>query len=110
MALALALMFHEIGARAQTPPNSGSDKLGFPVYLVGGLIFTIAFLDAGHASVPRRMAEHLPAWIPTDEAGSIGAILVLLAMLYFSIRITAGLLKASPPDSGRAARTSVAAG
>lgn len=110
LSMVLALTFHEIGARARTPPNSGSDRLGFPVFLIGGLIFTFAFLDAGHSSVPRRMAQHLQAWVPTDEAGSIGAILVLLAMLYFTIRITVGLLKASPPGSGGASRTPVAAG
>jgi len=99
LAMALALMFHEIGRGAHAPPNSGADRLGFPVYLVGGLIFVFAFLDAGHSSVPRRMAEHLEAWTFTDKLGSIGALLVVLAMLYFAIRITAGLLK---PPSGTA--------
>lgn len=94
LSMVLALMFHVIGSRAHAPPNSSADQLGFPVYLVGGLVFVFAFLDAGHLSVPRRMAEHLPAWIFTDKIGSIGAMLVVLAMLYFTIRITAGLLKA----------------
>jgi cytochrome c oxidase subunit 1 len=109
LAMALALMFHEIGARAHAPPNSGADKLGFPVYLIGGLIFVFGFLDAGHMSVPRRMAEHLQAWTFTDKIGSIGAILVVLAMLYFAIRITMGLLKSSPPG-GAGAGTADTAG
>lgn len=95
--MALALMFHVIGRRADAPPNSASDRLGFPVFLVGGLIFVLAFLHAGHLSVARRMATHLPAWVFTDKIGSIGAILVVLAMLYFAIRITVGLLKAPAP-------------
>jgi hypothetical protein len=41
------------------------------------------------------MDAHLPAWIRTDKFGSIGALLVVLGMLYFSVRITAGLLKTS---------------
>ncbi|GEM_PF-6574908 len=53
-----------------------------------------AILDAGHLSVTRRMATHLPEWTGTDKVGSIGAMLVVLGMLYFAIRITAGLLKA----------------
>jgi cytochrome c oxidase subunit 1 len=57
----------------------------------------LAFLDAGRLSVPRRMAQHLEAWTFTDKLGSIGAMLVVLAMLYFAIRITVGLLKAPPP-------------
>ncbi|WHZ20354.1 MAG: Cytochrome c oxidase (B(O/a)3-type) chain I [Rhodanobacteraceae bacterium] len=97
LAMVLALMFHEIGSRAHAPPNSGADKLGFPMYLAGGLIFVLAFLDAGHLSVPRRMAEHLPAWTFTDKLGSVGAILVVLAMLYFATRITIGLLKTPKP-------------
>ncbi|MGH8123285.1 MAG: cbb3-type cytochrome c oxidase subunit I [Rudaea sp.] len=92
--MALALMFHEIGRRANAPPNSGGDKLGFPVFFIGGLIFVFAFLDAGHLSVARRMATHLPEWTGTDKLGSIGATLVVLGMLYFAIRISAGLLKA----------------
>ncbi len=92
--MALALMFHVIGRRANAPPNSRGDKLGFPVFFIGGLIFVYAFLDAGHLSVARRMATHLPEWTFTDKVGSIGAMLVVLAMLYFSARITAGLLKA----------------
>ncbi len=101
--MALALMFHVVGRRAAAPPNSSVDRLGFPVYLIGGLIFTFAFLDAGHLSVARRMATHLPEWTSTDKIGSIGAMLVVLGMLYFAIRITAGLLMAAAregPDGG----------
>ncbi|MGH8041817.1 MAG: cbb3-type cytochrome c oxidase subunit I [Rudaea sp.] len=103
--MALALMFHVIGRRANAPPNSGADKLGFPVFLIGGLIFVFAFLDAGHLSVARRMATHLPEWTGTDKMGSIGAMLVVLGMLYFATRITVGLLKAPArggPDGGMA--------
>ncbi len=106
--MALALMFHVIGRRANAPPNTGADKLGFPVFFVGGLIFVFAFLGAGHLSVARRMATHLPEWIMTDKIGSIGATLVVLAMLYFAYRITAGLLKAPArggPDEGIADTT-----
>ncbi len=103
--MALALMFHVIGQRADAPPNNAADRLGLPVYLIGGLIFTLAFLDAGHLSVARRMATHLPEWIATDKMGSIGAVLVVLGMLYFAVRITVGLLKAparGEPDGSTA--------
>lgn len=109
LAMVLALLFHLIGSRGDAPPNSAGDRLGFPVYLLGGLLFVFAFLDAGRQSVPRRMAEHLPAWTPTDRLGSIGAVLVLTAMLYFVIRISAGLLKA-PPSGGAGVGTADAAG
>ena len=106
--MALALMFHVIGQRAHAPPNNVADRLGFPIYLIGGLIFVMAFLDAGHLSVARRMATHLPEWTPTDKIGSIGAMLVVLGMLYFAIRITVGLLKAparGEPDGSTANTT-----
>ncbi len=97
--MALAVMFHVIGRGQNAPPNSGADRLGVPMYLIGGLIFTLSFLDAGRLSVARRMATHLPTWTETDRTGSIGALLVVLAMTYFAIRITAGLLKAPVPAS-----------
>lgn len=103
--MTLALMFHVIGQHRDAPPNTAADRLGFPVYVIGGLIFVLAFLDAGHLSVARRMATHLPEWTGTDKVGSIGALLVVLGMLYFAIRITVGLLKAparGEPDGGTA--------
>ncbi|MGH8402761.1 MAG: cbb3-type cytochrome c oxidase subunit I, partial [Gammaproteobacteria bacterium] len=92
---------HVIGSRAQSADDATGDKLGFPVYLIGALIFTLAFLDAGRLSVPRRYAAHLAQWLPTDEAGSIGAILIVLGMLIFAIRIIVGLLKV-PANAGTA--------
>ena len=65
-----------------------------PVFLVGALTFALAFLDAGHMSVARRMSSHLPEWIMNDRVGAVGASLVVLAMLYFATRITIGLLRA----------------
>ncbi|MEZ4585410.1 MAG: cbb3-type cytochrome c oxidase subunit I [Gemmatimonadales bacterium] len=99
IAMVLALTFHVIGSRVQTAPDAASDRIGFLAYLVGGLIFTIAFLDAGRLSVARRMATHLPEWTSTDKVGSIGAMLVVLGMLYFAVRIAVGLLR--PPTPGK---------
>jgi hypothetical protein len=39
------------------------------------------------------MATHLQAWTFTDKIGSVGALLVVLGMLYFALRITFGLLR-----------------
>lgn len=94
----LALMFHVIGSRAQSPDDTASDKLSFPVYVVGGLAFALAFLAAGHVSVARRYAVHLPQWVPYDQIGSLAAILVIAGMLLFTTRIVVGLLRA-PADT-----------
>ncbi|MCK9539645.1 cbb3-type cytochrome c oxidase subunit I, partial [Dokdonella sp.] len=108
LAMALALMFHVVGSRVHAPPDTGADRLAFPTYLVGALTFVLAFLAAGRLSVPRRMDQHLEAWQFTDKLGSIGAILVVLAMLYFAIRITIGLLKAAGPGAAHGTATDAA--
>ncbi|KAB2900010.1 MAG: cytochrome C oxidase subunit I [Dokdonella sp.] len=97
--MVLALLYHVIGSRRAAPPNSGADRLGVPVYLIGGMTFALAFLDAGHMSVARRMSSHLAEWIPNDRVGAIGASLVLLAMVYFAVRIIHGLLRAPGAES-----------
>jgi cytochrome c oxidase subunit 1 len=88
--MALALMFHVIG---QNTPSRSSDKLSFPLYILGGLIFVLSFLAAGHISTPRRFAVHLPEWLAYDQSGSIGAILLIVAMLVFTLHIIVGLLR-----------------
>lgn len=97
--MVLALLYHVVGSRRGAAPDSAADRIGVPVYLVGGMVFALAFLDAGHMSVARRMSSHLPAWIMNDRVGAIGASLVLLAMLYFAARIIAGLLRAPSVES-----------
>ncbi|MGH8455357.1 MAG: cbb3-type cytochrome c oxidase subunit I [Stenotrophobium sp.] len=95
LAMVLALMYHLIDNRTAAAGRV-IDGLGFPVYVVGGLVFVGAFLSGGHASVARRYAVHLPEWVPYDQVGSMGAILVIAGMLVFTIRIIAGLLRS--PD------------
>lgn len=96
--MVLALMFHLIG---QNTPSRSSDKLSFTLYIFGGLIFVFSFLAAGHISTPRRFAAHLAQWLPYDQSGSIGAILLIVAMLMFSLQIVVGLLR--PPGHGDSA-------
>ncbi|MGH8462241.1 MAG: cbb3-type cytochrome c oxidase subunit I [Stenotrophobium sp.] len=101
----LAMMFHLVGSRAQGRPVPAIDRLAFPTYLIGGLVFVFAFLAAGRASVPRRYAVHLPEWLPYDHAGSIGAMLVVVGMLLLTGRIVVGLLNAAGhADPAHAAR------
>jgi cytochrome c oxidase subunit 1 len=95
----LAFMYHLIGRRTDGPARRG-DGLGLATYLVGGLTFVFMFLAGGHASEPRRYAVHFPEWRPCDRVATIGAMLVIAAMLLFAGRITRGLLAApvAPPS------------
>lgn len=92
----LAVMYHVVGSRRNSAEDVPTDKLGFPAYVLGAIGFCMAFLMAGHVSVPRRYAVHLPEWLPYDKAGSIAAIVVIIGMLLFAARIVIGLLKAPP--------------
>ena len=89
----LAFMYHLIGERTDRPDRSG-DRLGVTVYLLGGLTFVSMFLAGGRVSVPRRYAVHFAEWRVYDRVATIGAALVISAMLLFAIRICHGLLKA----------------
>lgn len=101
LSMALAFMFHLIGQRhGQVPPDSGGDRGSLPLYLLGGLVFLFGFLSGGRSSVPRRMAQHIDAWVVTDRIGSIGAMLVVLAMLYFVVRLVIGLLRPVAQETG----------
>ncbi len=73
----------------------GLAPVGFWLYLVGGSIFVLAFLSAGSASVPRRYAVHLRAWLPYDEIGSIGACLAIAGVAILVVRFLAGLRSAA---------------
>ena len=90
--------FHLIGQRT---PARASDRWSFPLYVFGGLVFVFAFLAAGHLSTPRRFAVHLPPWLAYDQAGTVGAALVIAAMLVFTFQIIVGLSR--PPGNAHAA-------
>jgi cytochrome c oxidase subunit 1 len=90
----LMLLYHVAGSHAQAPRNTATDRISLLVYVVGGLAFCMVFLYAGHMSVARRYAIHLPEWVPYDKAGSVAAVLVVLGMLLLVARIVGGLLKA----------------
>ncbi len=93
--LVFALMYHVARRHLRTVRVWAVDKVALPLYLFGGLVFVLAFLGAGQDGVPRRYSVHDLAWVSWDKAGSIGAMLIILGMLYFATSITLGLLQRS---------------
>ncbi len=71
----------------------GTEPAAFWLYVGGGIIFVVAFLAAGSASVPRRYAVHLAPWLTYDRIGSLGALLVVLGVgimvVQFLVRVPA---------------------
>ncbi|MGB7699550.1 MAG: cbb3-type cytochrome c oxidase subunit I, partial [Methylovirgula sp.] len=94
MAMMLGFMTYMSGARSL----SGLAPAGFWLYLIGGTIFVLAFLAAGSASVPRRYAVHMPAWLPYDRVGSIGAALTITGALILILRFLLTLRSPLPDD------------
>jgi cytochrome c oxidase subunit I len=91
MAMMLGFMTYVGGAQSRY----GFAPVAVWLYLIGGIIFVLAFLSAGSISVPRRYAVHLPAWLPYDRIGSIGASLVVAGTLILVVRFLAGLKTAA---------------
>jgi cytochrome c oxidase subunit 1 len=55
------------------------DKGALWLFALGVLGFALMFLLAGHASVPRRWAVHLPEWQHYGQAATIFALTILLS-------------------------------
>ena len=91
MAMMIGFMTYLTNAKLR----GGFDWLGFWLYVVGGIVFVLAFLLAGGASVPRRYAVHLAEWLPYDRMGSIGAALTIVGVLIMVARCFTGVRMAA---------------
>lgn len=98
----LGFMYFLVDREGRERAARTMDRLALGVYVVGGLTFVMMFLAGGRASVPRRWAVHLPQWIVYDRVASVGAMLVILAFLVFTVRICHGLVR-MPTGGGRPA-------
>ena len=95
----LAFMYHLIGERADRP-GAGSDRVALTVYLLGGLAVPAC---SSPAATPASRGVMRCTWRGGgyDQVASVGAVLVIAAMLLFAARISRGLLRAPsrPPPS-----------
>ena len=74
-----------------SPAENLADRLSFWAFALGGLGFVTMFLYSGRVSVPRRWAVHLPEWIVYDQIASVFAVLVVLAVVVFTVRFLSRL-------------------
>ena len=75
-----------VAVRPDSSDDTTLDRLAFWVFAAASFGFTMTFLYAGKASIPRRFAEHLPQWTGQDQVGAFFAALVIVAVLVFVIR------------------------
>lgn len=96
----IGFSLHVFGSRR--PFNEAVERFVFWVYAAATVLFSVAFLLGGWASVPRRWAQHAEHWQPFDHFGSVAALAVFVAMLALTIgivrRIATGTRPAVHPD------------
>lgn len=69
--------------------NEALERTVFWVYAGATVLFSVAFLLGGWASVPRRWAQHAEHWVVYDRIGSVAAAAIVLAM----VLITTGVIR-----------------
>ncbi len=95
MAMALGFMAWLVKTYGGTR-DTGTDRLAFWLYALGGVGFVGMFLIGGREGTPRRFAEHhLAEWVAYDRVASLFAVLVIVATLVFVWRFLAGLKQAA---------------
>jgi cytochrome c oxidase subunit 1 len=67
----------------------------FWTYGASGALFCFVLLLGGWQGVPRRFAVHDTAWLPFAQAGTIAAVLVLVAAVVLGVRLLSRLPRAS---------------
>lgn len=69
------------------------DDLAYWIFTITFFGLCATFLFSGKVSAPRRWAEHMPEWVPSDQLGAIFGIIVVFAVSTFVIRFFQFTLK-----------------
>jgi cytochrome c oxidase subunit I len=67
--------------------NERIERLLFWLYAGATVVFSVAFLLGGWASVPRRWAQHIEQWRVYDRVGTLSAAVIVLVMLILTVGI-----------------------
>jgi cytochrome c oxidase subunit 1 len=86
LAFVFAYMYHLVTERSGVRESALSRAAAW-LYGVGGAGFVLMFMLSGALSVPRRFAEHIPAWQLPDQI-SVGFVgLLSLALLWLGLEV-----------------------
>lgn len=76
---------------------SALDKAMLWTFAISAFTYALIFLMSGQASIPRRMAVHLPQWVWYSQAASLFAAGVVLSSMVIVVRALAGIIKPVKP-------------
>lgn len=85
--MVLGFMLHI--TRRENETASGIETAAFWLFALSSVAFIFVFLYSGYHGVPRRWAEHLPAWMPYDQIATVFGAVVMITLANFFI----GLLR-----------------
>jgi cytochrome c oxidase subunit 1 len=83
--------------RGRVALNETVERLIFWLYAAAAVTFCFAFLLGGWASVPRRWAMHIEAWMPYDRLGTVAGAVILLAALALTLGLVRRLFVSTRP-------------
>ena len=93
--VAMILAFISWIAKNEKPAAgfSGFEKTMLWTFAGSAFAFALMFLMSGQASVPRRMAVHLPEWVWYSQVASVFAAGVVVSAMFIIIRALSGVIK-----------------
>lgn len=86
LAFTFAHMYHLVRERSGGR-ESVISRLAAWLYGIGGAGFVLMFMLSGAMSVPRRFAQHIPAWQIPDQISVVFVGLISLALVWLGIEI-----------------------
>lgn len=84
--------------RGKVPLNDATERLIFWLYSAAAIVFCMAFLIGGWASVPRRWAMHIDTWMPYDRIGAVSGAIILIASMALSFGLVRRLFASFRPS------------
>lgn len=81
----IGFSLHVLRARQQF--NEALHRWVFWLYATGSILFSLAFLAGGWASVPRRWAYHWEQWTGYDRVGALSAVVVIVVMSLVALSV-----------------------